>query len=49
MVIAAHLRDERDYRRVRDRTVSALSPARRRSTDWPEEEGESADSLPPSI
>ena len=40
MVIAAHLRDERDYRRVRDRTVSVLSPARRRSTDWPEEEGE---------
>ena len=38
MVIAAHLRDERDYRRVRDRTVSALSPRRRRSTDWPEEE-----------
>jgi len=36
MVIAAHLRDERDYHRVRDRTVSALSPGRRRSTDWPE-------------
>lgn len=35
MVISAHLRDERDYRRVRDRTVSALSPGRRRPTDWP--------------
>ncbi len=35
MLISARLRDERDYRRVRDRTVSALSPGRRRPTDWP--------------
>ena len=43
MVIAAHLGDARDYRRVRDRTVSALFPGRRRTSDWPIEEEETTD------
>ena len=35
MVISAHLKDEQDYRRVRDRTLSVFHPGRRRPTDWP--------------
>jgi hygromycin-B 4-O-kinase len=34
MLIAAHLRDERDYVRVRERTLSALSASRWHDSDW---------------